>query len=215
MPTLNYGWRDGDGGDPPRVRVRLTPPAVRPSVLVPGKTVSTNTVTQESATGAGSFADFEPGPYDVLVTFGRPGTKYFSGVGMIQATIEMPNADADLGPLIEAATVTPPVGSTWVSVVSGMIAGLANTYAPLWQANTTYSAGAPVVLPNGTIGKRTTSGTSRPSFDATEIAAWTVTSGGGGSGGLTVTDNGDGTLTLTSGGSSTVTDAGDGTLVFS
>lgn len=134
MPTLNYGWRDGDGGDLPRVRVRLTPPAVRPSVLVPGKTVSTNTVTQESATGAGSFADFEPGPYDVLVTFGRPGTKYFSGVGIIQATIEMPNADADLGPLIEAATVTPPAGSTWVSVVSGMIAGLANTYAPVDRA---------------------------------------------------------------------------------
>ena len=132
MPTLNYGWRDGDGGDPPRVRVRLTPPAVRPSVLSPGKTVSTNTVMQESITGAGSFADFEPGLYNAIVTFGRPGSSYFTGAGdPIEALINMPNADADLGALLEAAGVQP-VASEWLSVVSNLLprAEAEATYAP-------------------------------------------------------------------------------------
>lgn len=52
------------------------------------------------------------------------------------------------------------------------------TYAPLWQPSTAYTAGTPVLLPDGTTGTRTTTGTSRPTFDATEEAAWTVAAGG-------------------------------------
>ena len=54
-------------------------------------------------------------------------------------------------------------------------------YALLWQPNTAYAANAPVMLPNGKTATRTSAGTSRPSFDATELAAWTIASGGSGS----------------------------------
>lgn len=50
-------------------------------------------------------------------------------------------------------------------------------YAPRWQPNTAYAINDPVFLPNGTTGKRTAAGTSRATFDATELAAWTVASG--------------------------------------
>ena len=53
-------------------------------------------------------------------------------------------------------------------------ANLDTTYAPRWMASTVYTAGTAVLLPNGKTGSRTTNGTSRPSFDATEEAAWTV-----------------------------------------
>lgn len=54
------------------------------------------------------------------------------------------------------------------------------SYAPLWQPSTAYALNAPVLLPApvSAIGKRTTAGTSRASFDATEQALWTVTAGG-------------------------------------
>ncbi|RRQ26312.1 hypothetical protein DK926_18890 [Rhodococcus sp. Eu-32] len=51
-------------------------------------------------------------------------------------------------------------------------------YAPLWQPSTSYSAGAPVLLPNGKTATRTANGTSRAQFDATEEALWTPTGGG-------------------------------------
>lgn len=57
-------------------------------------------------------------------------------------------------------------------------------YAPLggtakaWQASTVYATGVPVFLPNGKPAIRTASGTSRPAFDSTEEALWTVTAGG-------------------------------------
>ncbi|OZE35587.1 MULTISPECIES: hypothetical protein [unclassified Rhodococcus (in: high G+C Gram-positive bacteria)] len=54
---------------------------------------------------------------------------------------------------------------------------LANSYAPLWQPSTAYAINAPVLLPNGSTGKRTAAGTSRAQFDATELALWTVASG--------------------------------------
>lgn len=70
------------------------------------------------------------------------------------------------------------------------------TYAALWQPSTAYTAGALVLLPapiNGP-GTRTTAGTSRSSFDATEQALWTATGGGSS---VSITDNGDGTATIT------------------
>ena len=81
------------------------------------------------------------------------------------------------------------------------------TYAALWQPSTAYTAGALVLLPapiNGP-GTRTTAGTSRSSFDATEQALWTATGGGSS---VSITDNGDGTATLSGTG---ITDNGDGT----
>ncbi|UVF60305.1 hypothetical protein SEA_MURP_31 [Gordonia phage Murp] len=57
---------------------------------------------------------------------------------------------------------------------------LDTTYAPKWLPTTAYTAGALVMLPapvNGP-GTRTTSGTSRASFDATEQGLWTKTGGG-------------------------------------
>ncbi|ORI13430.1 hypothetical protein BJI47_22565 [Rhodococcus sp. 1168] len=57
-------------------------------------------------------------------------------------------------------------------------AALDANYAPLWQPSTAYVKDAPVLLPTGTTGKRTTSGTSRPAFDATEQGLWTVAAGG-------------------------------------
>lgn len=71
-----------------------------------------------------------------------------------------------------------------------------NLYAALWQPSTAYTAGALVLLPapiNGP-GTRTTAGTSRSSFDATEQALWTATGGGSS---VSITDNGDGTATIT------------------
>lgn len=55
---------------------------------------------------------------------------------------------------------------------------LGATYAPLWKPSTAYPAGTPALLPDGTTGTRTTTGTSRPAFDSTEEAAWTVAAGG-------------------------------------
>lgn len=52
------------------------------------------------------------------------------------------------------------------------------TYAPLWQPSKAYTAGTPVLLPDGTSGTRTTTGTSRATFDATEKGLWTVSAGG-------------------------------------
>ena len=68
--------------------------------------------------------------------------------------------------------------------LSGIGGGLSEAeadtrYAPLWQPNKAYLAGDPVLLPNGSTGTRTTDGTSRATFDATEEAAWTVAAGGG------------------------------------
>lgn len=74
-------------------------------------------------------------------------------------------------------------------------------YAPLWQPSTAYAINAPVVLPNGTLGKRTTAGTSRATFDATEVALWTVASDGSSGAGLT--DDGTGLFTISSGSSIT------------
>ncbi|WP_287004692.1 MULTISPECIES: hypothetical protein [Gordonia] len=54
------------------------------------------------------------------------------------------------------------------------------TYATVWQPSTVYAAGALAMLPapiNGP-GTRTTAGTSRLAFDATEQALWTPTGGG-------------------------------------
>lgn len=55
---------------------------------------------------------------------------------------------------------------------------LSNVYVSRWQASTAYSAGAIVALPspvNG-LGTRSSSGTSRSTFDSTEQALWTVAS---------------------------------------
>ena len=80
-------------------------------------------------------------------------------------------------------------------------------YAPLWQPSTAYTAGALVLLPapiNGP-GTRTTAGNSRSTFDAIEQALWTPTGGGSS---VSITDNGDGTATLSGPG---ISDNGDGT----
>ncbi|WP_454175389.1 hypothetical protein [Gordonia sputi] len=81
------------------------------------------------------------------------------------------------------------------------------SYAPLWQPSTAYTAGALVLLPapiNGP-GTRTTAGNSRSTFDAIEQALWTPTGGGSS---VSITDNGDGTATLSGPG---ISDNGDGT----
>jgi hypothetical protein len=54
------------------------------------------------------------------------------------------------------------------------------TYAPLWVKETAVDAGAMRILPDGSIGTRTTAGTTRPTFDATESALWTRTTASGG-----------------------------------
>lgn len=55
-----------------------------------------------------------------------------------------------------------------------------NTYAPLFQPSTVYATSDTVLLPApvSAVGKRTATGTSRETFDATEQALWTVASGG-------------------------------------
>ncbi|SFA53035.1 hypothetical protein SAMN05444374_1084 [Rhodococcoides kroppenstedtii] len=49
---------------------------------------------------------------------------------------------------------------------------------------TPVAAGALRILPDGSIGTRITAGTTRTTFDATESAAWTRTTGAGGGGGF-------------------------------
>ena len=53
-------------------------------------------------------------------------------------------------------------------------------YAPIWQVTTAVELGAVRILPDGSIGTRTTAGTTRATFDATESALWTRTTGSGG-----------------------------------
>ncbi|BDB62340.1 hypothetical protein [Rhodococcus sp. RDE2] len=71
------------------------------------------------------------------------------------------------------------------------------TYAPRWVAEKSYAAGDAVLLPNGKTGTRTTAGTSRATFDATEEAAWTVASGvpSGGTAGQVLTKGSGTTVT--------------------
>ena len=78
-------------------------------------------------------------------------------------------------------------------------------YAPLWQANTAYAAGALTVSPTGVVGTAKTSFTSGATYNP---ANWTAAAGGNG---MAITDNGDGTASVTSTGSGTVTDNNDGT----
>jgi hypothetical protein len=58
------------------------------------------------------------------------------------------------------------------------------------------TAGTPVIVPDGANGSRTSTGTSRATFDSTEQAAWTVAAGGsalpGGATGQVLTKVGDG-----------------------
>lgn len=66
-----------------------------------------------------------------------------------------------------------PDGTTQAKNLSPLVSKIVAdaTYALLWQPNTAYAANAPVMLPNGKTATRTSAGTSRPSFDATELAA--------------------------------------------
>lgn len=91
---------------------------------------------------------------------------------------------------VEAAMLAPEVRDKVEAAITE--AEATNRYAPLWQASTAYVINAPVLLPNGKIGTRTAAGTSRASFDATELALWTVAAAAS-----PVADNGDGTLTIT------------------
>lgn len=83
----------------------------------------------------------------------------------------------------------PPLGSTdWYAymqdvdtVVREVDTGIA-PYVPQWTANTAVSAGAVWMSPTGNTILRTTGGTTRATYDATEQLEWTVTSSGGGSG---------------------------------
>ena len=83
----------------------------------------------------------------------------------------------------DAGKVYVPDGTTQAKNLSPLVSKIVAdaTYALLWQPNTAYAANAPVMLPNGKTATRTSAGTSRPSFDATELAAWTIASGGSGS----------------------------------
>ncbi|WP_207842620.1 right-handed parallel beta-helix repeat-containing protein [Williamsia soli] len=147
MSILNYGWTDSDGGDPPRVRVRLTPPRPRPSVLNPGTTVSTNTIPSESATGAGSFNPVEPGPYEVIVTFGRAGSDYFSGAGIIGPSfINVPEGTSDLGVLLMAAgaPLPPPDWKAVADVTYAPLEGLGDIVANAVADDPTIASKAPL-----------------------------------------------------------------------
>lgn len=87
---------------------------------------------------------------------------------------------------------------------------LSASYVSKWKASTAYLATDIVLAPDGKVIQRNADGTSRSTYDTTEQGRWTVVTGGT-SGGFDITDNGDGTATLTATGSSTITDNGDGT----
>ena len=121
MPTLSYAWRNPDGGPPPTVKIKLTPPAARASTVETGKTVSPSATTDASLTGAGTITDLDPGLYNTYITFGRPNSDRYTGAGRIETTIYMPDHDEELGDLLAAAQTTPPTGPTWVAVVEDMV----------------------------------------------------------------------------------------------
>lgn len=83
---------------------------------------------------------------------------------------------------------------------------LAASFAQRWKASTAVLADDIRIAPTGETIKRVADGTTRVSYDATEQTAWTVVGGGGGA--VSLTDNGDGTATLTG---VSATDNNDGT----
>jgi hypothetical protein len=70
----------------------------------------------------------------------------------------------------------PPLQQDLVAIRDAALAAVASVKIGTWQASTAYVAGQTVQAPDGSLIKRTASGTSRASYDATEIALWTVLS---------------------------------------
>lgn len=86
-------------------------------------------------------------------------------------------------------TSLPALGDTnwyaWAGDVDGIARAVDNRsipYVPQWTANTAVSAGAVWMDPTGQTIVRNSSGTTRATYDATEQALWTVSSGGGAGG---------------------------------
>lgn len=87
----------------------------------------------------------------------------------------------------------PPQGSTswyaWVSGLDGRVRNdlsdeaLRSALLAKWAPNINVTANAYYLSPNGEVIKRTASGVTRATYDATEAAAWTVITAAGGGGG--------------------------------
>ncbi|UCZ89077.1 hypothetical protein [Gordonia sp. WA4-43] len=184
MPDITYTLDDGFGTADAKIKLRwqpMSPQGVSGRLIVAGpprQIVSTvgvqTTVNNIAATtwkisNLGAIANHQP------------------------VSIDVPEGGGDVTNLIKAAIGIPPnapvttVATAAAAAAQAAIDGLDivtktdadNSYAPRWQPNTAYAINDPVFLPNGTTGKRTAAGTSRATFDATELAAWTVASGGG------------------------------------
>ncbi|MEW1933130.1 hypothetical protein AB0362_13155 [Rhodococcus sp. NPDC079359] len=163
--------------------VHFTSPAVRTA----GANLVTEDVQVVKPVNGVITVDLQPGPASVMLSgrefaFTVPASGAPTLSTLIAAALGIPAGTPDVvvGAAVEAYLMLNPPGGG-----GGLTEEEADTrYAPLWQASTAYAINAPVVLPNGTLGKRTAAGTSRASFDATELAAWTVPSSGGGSSGI-------------------------------
>ncbi|MGB7239931.1 MAG: sialate O-acetylesterase, partial [Rhodococcus sp. (in: high G+C Gram-positive bacteria)] len=90
--------------------------------------------------------------------------------------VPLPDAGEVADDSIDAAKLAPAVREKVENALTQEEAD--NSYVPLWQADAAYAINAPVTLPNGKPAIRTAAGTSRPQFDATELALWTLTGGG-------------------------------------
>jgi hypothetical protein len=141
--------------------------------------------------------DMEPGPATVYIT-GKPSIR--TPVFDIVIPAGAADVEVQLWDLIAASVLipdkTPPqlvIEAVQAYLTANPIEGAGldqaavddrveavgdSRYGRVWTASTAYEINAAVILPNGTLGKRTAAGTSRSSFDATELAAWTIAATG-------------------------------------
>lgn len=140
------------------------------------KTLVTITYPIEVNASTYNETDIPAGEYEVqerLESDGMWGTESVyrvivpeSGTWSLRALREMYDGPPDPDP--DLFLTVPVADATYAS--QSIVASKADA----WVASTAYATGAPVLLPNGRPGTRTAAGTSRPAFDATEEALWTV-----------------------------------------
>ena len=159
--------------------VHFTSPAVRTA----GPNLVTEDVQVVKPVNGVITVDLQPGPASVMLsgrefafTVPAEGTPTLST--LITAALGIPAGTPDVvvGAAVEAyLELNPPGGG------GGLTEEVADArYAPIWQATTAVGSGVVRILPDGSIGTRTTAGTTRATFDATESALWTRTTGSGG-----------------------------------